>query len=119
VQTVLAVACDSLVLRVLCALLKHAGYLVLSGRSADAALSIAARHSGPIDLLITDVLLPQGNGWELAQEIHHQRPALRVLFLLGSPYDVVRGMVGRGVTFLAKPFTFDALKYAVGHALSG
>src|SRR5690349_14849169 len=73
-QTVLAVASEPLVLRVLCTLLRHAGYFVLSGQSAKTACDIAAQHPGPIDLLITDVLMPQVNGWELAREFHRRRP---------------------------------------------
>jgi two-component system cell cycle sensor histidine kinase/response regulator CckA len=92
-------------------LLEACGYTVLdSGDPAD-AIDIAARHKGPLPLLITDVVMPGFSGLVLAERLRAARPETKVLYTSGYADDEVaqHGLVGAECAFLEKPFTRDAL----------
>ena len=76
-------------------------------------------RQGPIQLLLTDVVMPGGSGRELAESLLGVRPELRVIFMSGYTSDVVlrRGVVEEAVRFLPKPFSPSALAHAVRRAL--
>jgi signal transduction histidine kinase len=100
-------------------LLEAEGYRVLSAGRPDEALERARRLEGPIHLLLTDVVMPQMNGRELAERLTHMRADLRVLFMSGYTDDA---MVRLGVSdtrarFLGKPFTRAILAAKVREAL--
>ena len=80
--TVLAVERDPGAARRLVEVLEGAGYRVLTARSGEDALALAAREAGPIDLLVTEVMLDDVNGGELAARLQRGRPALRALFVV-------------------------------------
>ena len=82
------------------------GYRLLQADSAVRALSIAATHVGPIELLLTDVVMPGLSGAELAQRLRETRPDTRVLFMSGYTDDVMirRGMVSEDAALIQKPF---------------
>lgn len=88
--------------------LGDAGYKVLAAGDAAEALAVAERHDGPIDLLLTDVIMPRMRGPELARAIAAVRPATRVLFMSGYTDDAELADAGGG-RLLAKPFTPAAL----------
>jgi PAS domain S-box-containing protein len=94
------------------------GYTVTTARSGGEALA-RADHAGPIDLLITDVMLPGMNGREISERLTALRPSLRTLFISGYAEDAIvhRGELDQGVSFLGKPFAPDALGHAVREAL--
>ncbi|MCM2258211.1 MAG: PAS domain S-box protein [Vicinamibacteria bacterium] len=100
--------------------LTEAGYEVLAAPDAARALELAAAHSGPIDLLLTDVVMPGADGAELAARLRESRPEVRVLFVSGYSEDVVSeaGRLDPGVALLAKPFTTSDLLQHVAQALA-
>jgi CheY-like chemotaxis protein len=92
-------------------LLEGCGYTVLDSGNPTDALGVAARHHGPLPLLITDVVMPGFSGQVLAERLRAARPETKVLYTSGYADDEVvqRGMVGADSAFLEKPFTRDDL----------
>ena len=99
--------------------LERQGYAVIEAADGEAAIGVAAAHSGVIDLLLTDVVMPKLSGRELAERLSAQRPGLRVLFTSGySDEAVVRhGEIRPGAGYLQKPFTPDGLARKVREVL--
>ena len=99
-------------------LVRH-GYVVLSASGADEALHVLADHDGPIDLLLTDIVMPGRSGKELAADFAVLRPGTPVLFMSGYSHDVIvhEGALDPGVTLIEKPFTADGLLRAVREVL--
>jgi len=99
--------------------LQNQGYTVLEAHSGGAALRSASYYSGPIHLLLTDVIMPGMNGRELAQQLIAVRPETRVLYMSGYTENVIghNGTLDAGVNLLQKPFTLPALKARVREAL--
>jgi signal transduction histidine kinase/ActR/RegA family two-component response regulator len=95
--------------------LKRAGYVVRSAGHPLEALEIAADPGQRIDLLITDVVMPDMNGVALARRLRESRPTLRVLFMSGFADDAIEhhGVVAGGRAFLQKPFTGSDLAHKV------
>jgi PAS domain S-box-containing protein len=93
------------------------GYRVLVAPHGEAALEVARRHRGRLDLLITDIVMPRMDGHDLAQRLGVERPGLRVLFMSGHGLDAAarRGLGGEPV--LEKPFTNRALSLRVREVL--
>ena len=118
-ETILVAEDDAVVRLLAVRTLQEAGYQVLEAETAAAATELAARHSGRIDLLLTDVVMPGGSGRDLADSLLGERPDLRVIFMSGYTSDVVlrRGVVEESVRFLPKPFSPLALAHAVRRAL--
>lgn len=91
-------------------MLLQRGYTVLFAGDGDTALKVAQFHIGPIDLLVTDVVLPGLSGTQLADRLRALRPRLRVLFISGMVQEVtVKGPALAGGGFLIKPFPGEAL----------
>ncbi len=84
------------------------------------ALRLATNRPGRIDLLITDIVMPEMNGRDLAEEIMAFRPDIRVIFMSGYPADIVaqRGVLVQGMHFLQKPFSLHALAAKLKEALA-
>jgi two-component system cell cycle sensor histidine kinase/response regulator CckA len=101
-------------------ILERQGYSVLTARNGLDALDVLERHGAPIDLLVTDVVMPGMNGRELAERLVARQPELRVLYLSGYMDDEVvrRGLTDTRRAFLQKPFTADLLARAVHEVLS-
>lgn len=99
--------------------LRDEGYCVLEVETGDEALAIAARRDAPLDLIITDVVMPGIDGGELAKRLTPLRPNVAVLFTSGHPDDVMRqrGLLGPGRSFLQKPYTPHVLAARVRHLL--
>ncbi len=91
--------------------LETAGYTVLEAADGKEALGVARIHSGPIDLLLTDVVMPGAGGFALYQALAAERPATTVVFMTGHPPGAAaREDVDRfGGRVLQKPFSFDIL----------
>jgi len=109
--TVLVVEDDDQLRRLTHRALASKGYTVLEADRGSTALDIARRHKGHIDLLLTDVIMPDTNGRKLADTIRAVRPGLRVLYMSGYPDGAIasHGMLEPGVAYLAKPFTTEAV----------
>lgn len=100
-------------------LLAH-GFAVLEAADGQEALDLAARHRGPIDLLLTDVVMPMVGGAELARRLREARPGLRVLFMTGYSSEAVatHGVLAPDSSLLQKPFTAEELMRRVRDALA-
>jgi PAS domain S-box-containing protein len=110
-ETVLLVEDEDEVRAAVCESLQLRGYTVLKARHGKEALLVCRRHEGPIHLLLTDVVMPQMTGPELAQRASTLHPEMRVLYISGYTSDALhqRNMMEPGTAFLQKPFTPDAL----------
>jgi two-component system cell cycle sensor histidine kinase/response regulator CckA len=119
-ETILLVEDDPAVRRMAAEVLLSAGYHVLAAPSGADALLIAAKHAGPLDLLLTDVVMPGMTGPELARQFISQYPRLRTLFMSGYTDDAIEkhGVRGRTVRVLQKPFTHETLAQTVREALA-
>lgn len=118
-ETVLVVE-DSEMLRPLVGtMLGSAGYTVLLAADGVEALEIADAHAGPIDLVLTDVVMPRMSGGELAAELERRRPGIRILFTSGYPADTVvrHGIAEARVAFVQKPYVASELLRQVRAAL--
>jgi CheY-like chemotaxis protein len=116
-ETVLVVDPDDRVRLLVRSALGTSGYTVLDARDGEAALQMAARHAGPIHLLLTDVVLPGITSSDLAGCLADQWPALRVLRTSGSPDGTAGGLVRPATPLLLKPFDPETLLCAVREAL--
>ncbi len=119
--TILVVEDDSAVSALVTRALRHAGFEVFRAVDAQQALELARCHAGPIDLLLTDVVMPGMNGRELADRIAQFRPDVRLLFMSGYSDDTVlqRGVEASTVEFIQKPFTLPGLVIRVQSVLAG
>jgi PAS domain S-box-containing protein len=120
-ETLLVVEDEEAILALVHDNLEGLGYTVLAAKSPEEALRIASAHRGTLDLLITDVVLPQMNGRELWERLAAARPGLRCLFMSGYPANAIahRGVLDDGVRFVAKPFTLSVLAEKVRDTLEG
>lgn len=113
--TVLLAEDDGSVRRLLADILKLAGYGLLLASDGTEALRVAAAHSGKIDLLLSDVVMPGMTGIELAIELKCRRPDLGIL--LTSAYDEGMLVLDRGWHFIRKPMAPNKLLQKVEEAL--
>jgi PAS domain S-box-containing protein len=118
-ETVLVVEDDAGVRRAVCTLLERLGYTVLQADGPTAALELAGAMTQPPDLLITDVIMPDMNGRELARRLGARWPQARTLFLSGYTDEAIvrHGVLEPGASFLQKPFTPEGLARKVRQTL--
>ncbi len=117
-ETILLAEDEDSVRRLARRILEEAGYIVLEAREATEALTISEGWHGPIDLLVTDVVMPELNGRELAERLSVLRPGIQILYISGyTDHDVLDGIVGPGNNFLQKPFTPESLASKAREAL--
>jgi PAS domain S-box-containing protein len=100
-------------------ILQRSGYLVYEMSGPEAALSFFETHTGPVDLLLTDVVMPRMSGPELMKRVTSIHPQIRVLFMSGYTNDAFadRGSLERKIPFLQKPFTPASLSNKVREVL--
>jgi two-component system cell cycle sensor histidine kinase/response regulator CckA len=118
-ETVLLVEDEDAVREVVRRVLERQGYRVLEASSGPRALALAATWIGAIDLLLTDVIMPEMNGPQLAAQLSALRPGLRVLYASGYAADALgpMGLETREVDLIQKPFSPGALARRVRQAL--
>jgi PAS domain S-box-containing protein len=120
-ETVLVVEDEPSVLTLGQRVLEGLGYRVLAAATPHAAVELAEQHRGEIDLLVTDVVMPEMNGRDLAQRVAEICPGVRCLYMSGYTADVIapRGVLEAGVHFIQKPFSLVELAAKVRGALNG
>ena len=101
--------------------LRRSGYHVMCAPDGAAALRVAQGYPGDISLLLSDVVMPNVNGRQLAEQLQPLRPRLRVLHMSGYPGDTIAryGDVREGDAFLQKPFSARELAEKVREVLDG
>jgi signal transduction histidine kinase len=110
-ETLLLVEDEAGVREVIVEWLSGHGYRVLTAANGVDALSVAATHTGPIDLMIADVVMPHMGGPELASHLLPLRPEMKVIYVSGYADEAIGdpGKLAAGAAFLQKPFSLDAL----------
>jgi signal transduction histidine kinase/ActR/RegA family two-component response regulator len=95
------------------------GYVVLEGSNGQEALDVAEHHNGPIHMLVSDVVMPNFSGIELAQRLRESRPGMHVLFMSGHSDEAIQryGILGPRSTFVQKPIMPDTLAQTVRELL--
>ena len=119
-ETLLVVENEAAIKTLVQMALERHGYVVLTAESGSEALRLAAAHQGPIDLLITDVVMPDLRGPELARRLVAERPALVTLFMSGYMDDALgedTSALPVPVDFIQKPFSPSALAARVREML--
>ena len=118
-ETILVVEDEPAILGVARRMLENMGYRVLAAGSPREAISLADAHVGEIDLLMTDVIMPEMDGRLLARRLLSQYPDMGRLFVSGYTADVIAhgGVLEEGVCFLQKPFSLKELSVKVREAL--
>jgi PAS domain S-box-containing protein len=119
-ETVLVVEDEPAVLAFAAQLLERSGYTVLRAENGDRAVELARNHTGRIDLLFSDLVMPGLTGNETASAVQATRPDIRLLFASGysEEMNASRGNVTSGYPFVAKPYGMDTLLRAVREALA-
>ncbi|MEX2174177.1 MAG: PAS domain S-box protein [Pirellulaceae bacterium] len=120
-ETVLLVEDEPAVRKLAKGALVRRGYRVLEAGHGREALAVAEAHDGPIDMLITDVVMPEMSGRQLVDHLVPLRPGIKVLLVSGYTEDAVvrHGIADRANHFLPKPFTLAALAAKVREVLDG
>jgi signal transduction histidine kinase len=120
-EKILLVEDEEQIRRVSSAILKKAGYRVVEARRPTEALELFARDAESIDLLLTDVVMPEMSGRQLAEQITAARGGIRVLFMSGYTNDAIlhHGVLAPGISFIQKPLTPDSLIRKVREVLDG
>ena len=118
-ETVLLVEDEDSVRQLVRDTLEAKGYCVLEAESGEAGLSMAERHEGKIDLVITDVIMPGMGGRELVKQLAEARPSTKVLYLSGYTEDAIvsEGSLEEVTAFLQKPFSLQSLSRKVREVL--
>jgi two-component system, cell cycle sensor histidine kinase and response regulator CckA len=117
---ILLVEDESVVREVTRQVLEHAGYEVVECSGPHEALRLAAVHQGRIGLLLSDVIMPEMNGLDLASRIYAIQPRLTTVFMSGYAESAVLQKAARNPdsTYIQKPFTVDLLLTSVARALA-
>lgn len=116
-EAILLVDDDEMLRELMRTILERYGYRVIEAANGAAALALCSRSDVEIDLLLTDLTMPELNGWELGDVMAAARPKLRSLVVSGHGDGALRRRRGDRVNFLQKPFTPSALAHKVREVL--
>jgi two-component system cell cycle sensor histidine kinase/response regulator CckA len=118
--TVLLVEDSDVVRDVVATMLEEGGLTVLQASGGEEALALARRGDTPIDLLLTDIVMPVMSGVELADRLEREHPEARILFMTGYAEEVVlnEGILGKHRECIGKPFTREQITKRVRKLLS-
>lgn len=117
---ILLVEDESVVREITGEVLAQAGYQVIASSGPREALRAARKHPGQIDLLLTDMVMPEMTGADLAVELLDHQPDLITIFMSGyAEHDVMKSVRTTAAIHIQKPFTIDALLTRVAEALDG
>lgn len=119
-ETVLLVEDEEMVRDMAKEILQESGYQVLEAKHGHEALLIAEQHHGPIHLMLSDVVMPQMSGRELAEQLTPLRREMKVLYMSGYTDDAIvhHGVLDEGMAFIGKPFTPNALAHKLREVLN-
>ena len=120
-ETLLVVEDDQAILELVSAMLEDHNYKVLLANSPSQAINIARQHEKSIDLMVTDVVMPEMNGRDLAGILQALNPQMKVLFMSGYTANVIahHGVLDEGVHFIQKPFSVADFAVKVQETLKG
>ncbi|MEW6201389.1 MAG: ATP-binding protein, partial [bacterium] len=112
IETVLIVEDEDALRSFLTRIFKRKGYNVLEARHGGEALRVCQKHPGHIDLMVTDVIMPEMSGQELTKRIMPQRPGMKVLYMSGYTNNTIvkHGFLEPGTHFIEKPFSMSAIE---------
>ncbi len=118
-ETLLLVEDEPSIMQLGVLMLEELGYQVLAAAAPGEAITAAAEHAGTVDLLVTDVIMPEMNGRELAERLRERYPSLKTLYMSGYTANVIahHGVLDEGVHFIEKPFSAKGLAAKVREAL--
>jgi len=118
-ETVLVVEDAASVRMVTRQVLERYGYAVMEAPNGETALGLAAKHHGPIHLLLTDVVMPGLSGRQLAEQLAQLRPDMKVLYASGYADNAIvhHGILESGIAYLQKPYTPETLGRRVREVL--
>jgi CheY-like chemotaxis protein len=119
-ETILLVEDEEVVRGLTRKILTQAGYNVLDANGGEEAIRVCRAHNGPIDLLVTDVVMPELSGKEVAERLLELRPAIRVIFMSGYTDEAIvqHGVLDANVEFIQKPFSWIGLTRKVRDVLN-
>jgi PAS domain S-box-containing protein len=119
-ETVLLVEDEEMVRDMTKEILEESGYRVLEAKHGQEALRVAEQHHGPIHLMLSDVVMPQMSGRELAEQLTPMRREMKVLYMSGYTDDAIvhHGVLDAGMAFIEKPFTPNALAHKLREVLN-
>nr|WP_320190308.1 ABC transporter substrate binding protein [uncultured Desulfobacter sp.] len=120
-ETILVVEDDPGVLKIALTILKALGYCVLVANNPHEAITVCKDYTSAVDLLLTDVVMPDMSGPELAQALIKTRPDLKVLFMSGYSKDMIRhhGIHDEITQFIGKPFSAQSLSEKIRKIFDG
>ncbi len=118
-ETILLVEDEEAVRAMVSRILQNKGYTLLEASNGNEAIQISQQYEGPIHLMVTDVIMPQMSGRELAERLVPTLPEMKVLYMSGYPDNTIvqHGVLEAGTAFLQKPFTLNALELKVREVL--
>ena len=118
-ETILLVEDEPMILDITTKILERRGYTVMAAPTSGEAIRLAREHAGEIHLLMTDVVMPEMNGRDLAKNLLSLYPKLKRLFMSGYTADVIahHGVLDEGVQFIQKPFSVQTLAARVREVL--
>lgn len=119
--TILLVEDDEMVLKMVSDMLEALGYMVIASESPVDALSLCQKGVTPIDLVITDVVMPQMSGKELRDKLIAFNPEMKILFMSGYTSNIIaqHGVLEEGMQFIQKPFSISLLAEKIRQMLAG
>jgi len=118
-ETILLVEDEEVVRKLAVRILKRQGYTVLEGSHGNEAIDVCKQHKGPVHLLLTDVVMPQMSGRQLAEQLKQVCQDFRVLYMSGYTDNAIthHGVLEEGMNYIQKPFTVDGLARKVREVL--
>lgn len=118
-ETILLVEDESSMLKMITSMLVKQGYTVLTAGTPGEAIGLAMEYEGDISLLMTDVIMPEMNGRNLADKLMAFKPSMKILFMSGYTADLIthHGVLNDGVQFIQKPFSKEELAVKVRRVL--
>jgi len=110
-ETILVVEDEPAIMELTMTILQRLGYTVIGAGSPNEGIRLAGTHPGPVHLLITDVIMPEMNGQDLAKTLLSRYPRLKCLFMSGYTADIIarQSILDKGVHFIQKPFSMTDL----------
>jgi CheY-like chemotaxis protein len=120
-ETILLVEDEPAILKLTLLMLEKQGYNVLAANTPGEAIRQAVEYAGEIHLIMTDVIMPEMNGRDLAKKLHTEYPHLKQLFMSGYTANVIahHGVLDEGVYFIQKPFSLQGLAAKLREVLEG